>query len=245
MEIILPEQNYSLDELNTTVYTAVKGYIENIRLLKLANEKALYYGEGDKLIVPFPASNQFEFDWEWNKDLYKPKKTIKTGDDLTLELVIMLVQHVDGLVYDYSFQVLLSATKVRKSKKTNQLGYKFKSIVSVYSMSKFVARIATLPGLYAYNFLMSDSFGALHSDPSYKSKIYTYKDTQVQQNRFTYVFNSMHGFLHIPKGQVKGIEINKKSSSNIQLPKNSLMHISPIRGTSPAFASFVQKMKRN
>ena len=245
MEIILPEKNYSLDELNTTIYTAVKGYIENIRLLKIANGKALYYGEGDSVILPFPASNQFEFDWKWNRDYDDYTRTIKKGEDLILRLHIEQKQYIEGLIKTFILRVLVSATKVRKSKKTNQLGYKFKSITEVYSRAQFVARIVKLPGLYSNSFLMSDTFGFVDSDPSYQSKIYSYEDIQVQQKRYTYMPSSMYGFSYIPEGQVEGISINKKSPSNIQLPKNSLMHISPIRSTSPAFASFVKQMKRN
>ena len=247
MEIILPEQNYSVYELNSTIYTAVKGYIENIRLLKLANVDALIKGDGTKVTIPFPTFNQIGFDWKWGKDFSDFTSKIKTGDDLILRLRMNDAQYIDGLVLGLNVQVSISATRVRKSKKTNKLGYIFKSISNIYSNDHFVAKIVKLPGLYANSFLMSNTFESLDSDPSYQSKIYSYEDTQVRQNRYIYVSNSMHGLFHIPEGQVKGIKITEDSPSKIQLPINTPITLIPIefKDTSPAFASFVQKLKRN
>jgi len=237
MGIILPEKNYSLDELNTTIYNAVKGYIENIRLLKVANVHALTDGEGKKLIVPFPKFNQLKFDWTWNKDSYNLKRIIKTGDDLTLQVDIKRKHYIEGLSLGFHVQVSISATKVRKSKRNNELGYVFNLIERILSKAMFVARIEEQSGFYITNFLLWTI--------SDQKKIYTYEDTQVQQASFKTTNNTSFLMLYVPRGQVKGIDVSEDTKLNI--PSDTSITIIPMdsKGTSPAFASFVKQMKRN
>jgi len=240
MEILLPEQNYSLDEINTTIYTAVKGYIENIRLLKIANVDALIDGKGKKLTVPFPTCNQFEFDWTWDKDYHNYDKKIKIGDDLTLELFANLKRHTDGLRADFIFKVLISATKVRKSKKNNPLGYVFKSITVIASRTYCIAKVSNRPGFYAAYFLSNIDWSTLDT-----TKTYSYEDTQVQRDKFILKSSSFYNIFYIPERQVKGIKINEESSFKRQLPTNAPIVTIPIDFISPAFKSFVKKMKRS
>jgi len=239
MEILLPEKNYSLDEINTTLYTAVKGYIENIRLLKLANARALRYGEGDEVTVTFPTLNQFEFDWSWDKDYDNSGREINTGDDLILKLDIKPNQSLEELAGLFNVQVLISAAKVKESKKNNELGYVFKSIIEIYSNDDFVAKVSTQTGLYASNFLSDISW-----ETDDETTTYSYEDTQVQQDRSiikqTEGVSMVH---HIPKGQTKGI--NVLGDTKLGLLMYTPITIIPIRGNSPAFTSFVKQMKRN
>jgi len=235
MGILLPEQNYSLEELNSTIYTAVKGYIENIRLLKIPNTRALRYGEGDKLIVPFPTYNQFDFDWTWNKDYHNDDRKIKVGDDLTLQLYMSINQFIEGLRVDFILQVFISATKVRESKKINGLGYTFKTISEIHSRTQFVARIEKRTGLYASDFLTWSTFG--------KSKIYSYEDIQVQQDKFTFMSSSLYDVYYIPRRQVKGIDVTE--DTKLGFSKDTPITLIPIDSISPAFKSFIKKMKRN
>ena len=235
MEIILPEQNYSLDELNSTIHSAVKGYIENIRLLKIANMDTHYYGKGYKITAPFPMSNHFKFDWKWNKDFHNSRRTIKTGDDLTLKLDIRLHKRLKGLSLGLNIQVSISATKVRKSKKNNQLGYVFKSISKIYSSDYFIARIQTRLGVYSARFLTTTSFD--------KSKIYSYEDTQVQHGKYPYKSNMLYSAYYFPKGQMKSINVSE--DTKLGFPKDAPMYIIPMDSISPAFKSFIKKMKRN
>jgi len=239
MEILLPEQNYSLDELNSTIYTAVKGYIENIRLLKLANLDALYLEKGTKVTVPFPTYNQCKFDWEWNKDYYKPRKTIKTGDDLTLGLDIRLHKSLEGLGIGFSVQVSISATRVRKSKKTNKLGYIFKSISYITSDDNFVARLQHQQSLYVSNFVSN-----IYWKYDDEIKTYSYEDTQLQQSKTVIENNISHTQLfYFPKGQVKARNISEDTKQNF--PKNTPITLVPIDFIPSAFQSFVKQMKRN
>jgi len=235
MEILLPEQNYSLDELNTTLYTAVKGYIENIRLLKVAHSSALSYNEGHRIILPLPTYNQFKFDWTWNKDYYNPRKTIKTGDDLTLQVGIKLKHYIEGLSGTFRIQVNIAATKVRKSKKNNELGYIFKAITMIFSTAMFVAKVEEQSGVYITNFLLWTI--------SDQSESYSYEDTQVQQASSRTENNTSFFVLYVPKGQIKAISVSEDVKLNI--PRGTPTTLIPIDSISPAFKSFVQKMKRS
>jgi len=238
MEIILPEQNYSLDEINNTIYTAVKGYIENIRLLKIANYYAVHTGKKTKLIIPFPTFNQYRFDWKWNKDFYNSRRTIKTGDDLTLRLEIRLYQSLDGINISVYIEVSISATKVRKNKKTNKLGYIFKTITEIYSNDLFVAKVSNRPGLYSTGFLSNISW-----ETDDETTTYSYGETQVQHNKTTLKRVQETEVLHIPKGQVKGIDVSY--DVKMGLPMYDPITLISMNGTDSAFASFVKKMKRN
>jgi len=168
MKIILPEKNYSLDELNSTIYNAVKGYIENIKLLKPANREVTHHKKEGKITAPFPAYNQFAFSWVLN------------GDDLTMEVSMSSTQFIETLRVDFIIQVFLEVTKVEKSKKTSQLGYKFKAITKVYSVDDFVAR-TNRQGVYVSNFLRDRIWE--YND---ESQIYSYEDTQAQRSKSYY-----------------------------------------------------------